>query len=152
MDHRVLQVGDAGALEALPQRRAGLRPVLADRAIYQVKGAVRRAGVHAGLGQAGGVGRQQRRRGQGLKQRVVLGAHEVQRAAVERGDHERTLFGELAIDVGGGDPASAGPDRQPRRPRILRLDGEQPFRDLQRVSGRPACDNLSREPLGEDGP
>ncbi len=93
----------------------------------------------------------ERRRRQRLEPRVVLAADEVERAAVQPREHERALVGQLAVDVRGREPGAARTDREPRAARVLRLDGEQPLHDRERVPRRRPGEKLRREPLGEHG-
>jgi hypothetical protein len=76
----------------------------------------------------------------------------VQRAARQPGDDERALLGERRVDVRGGQPVAAGPDRQARGAQVLRLDGEQALDDGdgrrgplggQQLRGRPRTAQLS---------
>ena len=79
-------------------------------------------------------------------QRIVLAAHEVQRAAVQPRDQERPLVGERAVDVRGREALCPRPHRQPRPARILPLDREQPLGNRHRVARGLAGEQLRREP------
>ena len=67
---------------------------------------------------------------------MVLGADEVERAAVEPVDDEGAVGGECRVDVGRAEPGGARPHREQRAARVLRLHGADPSDDLERVGRR----------------
>jgi hypothetical protein len=69
----------------------------------------------------------------------------MKRAAVQPADDERP-FVEAAVDVAGRQPTRPGADREARAAEVLRLDGEQPVGDGDRVRGPLAAEELAREP------
>ena len=81
-------------------------------------------------------------------ERVILAAHQVQRAAVEPGDQQRALLAQGAVDVRGASPSSAPvPPAAPRGgPGPARRAGA---RQPRRVAGRRARQGLGRQSLGE---
>ena len=68
---------------------------------------------------------------------IVLAADQVQRAAVEPGDEQPPLA-QRPVDVGGAQTCAPCPHRQPRPPRVLPLDRQQPLGDLHRLPSGPA--------------
>ena len=83
MDHRMLQVRDAGALQPIPQVGAGQRSLVGDRPLDHVHRPAGHVGIDPVLGQAGGAGGEQGRGRQQLEQRVIDAADQVQGSAIE---------------------------------------------------------------------
>jgi hypothetical protein len=89
------------------------------------------------------------RRGQGLQQRIVLAADQVQGAAVEPGDQQRAVLAQRPVDVRRGQARGAGADRQAGAARVLPLHREQALGDGNRIPSRLAGEALRRQALGE---
>ena len=106
---------------------------------------------HAELGQPPHRGPEVRRRRKRVEPRVVLASHEMQRAAVQPGHDQRALGGQRPVDVGGGEAARAGPDREAKAAWVLALDRQQALRDRARVGGRRARQPLRGEALADQG-
>ena len=68
---------------------------------------------------------------------MVLARDEVQRAAHQPGDQQRSA-GERGVDVAGARRGAAGAQRERHRPRVLRLDREE-MRDRGLRLARPAA-------------
>jgi len=81
-----------------------------------------------------------------MEPRVVLASDQVKGAAVEPGDDHRAII-EGGVDVGGAQSLGAGPDRQPRAPRILCLDGKQATDHVIRTSEWASAQPLGGESL-----
>jgi hypothetical protein len=73
----------------------------------------------------------------------------MQRAAVQPGNHQRTLDSQRTVDVSRPQADRPGPDGQPRATRVLALDGEQPVDDISNAAcGRPG-QQLRRQAVRE---
>ena len=147
--HERLALGaDAFLVQALAQLPARERPFRGERALDDLDPALGRIGRDAFLGEAPRAAGEKLRRRQGVEPRVVLGADEVKRAAVEPADDERAVV-ECAVDVGEVQPGCSGADREPGAAQVLCLNSEQPLGDRDRVAGRLAGQQLGREPLAD---
>jgi hypothetical protein len=138
-------------VDAFAQPVAIERPVGGKRALDLGDRPLRVVRRHALLCEPTGALREEGRRGQRLKPRVVLAPNEVQRAAVQPRDQERAILGEGAVHVRRAEPLASRPHREPRPARILALDGEQPFRDRHRVARGLPGEQLSGEASTEHG-
>ena len=77
---------------------------------------------------------------------MVLARDEVQRPAHQPRDDERAVVAHGGVDVGRVEPGRAGAQREPRRPSILRLHGEQRVDEVVRARGSRAVQPLRRRP------
>ena len=152
VDHRLALGGDAGGLDPLAQLDPRQRPLLGQRPLDCPHRTLGLGLADALLAQPPHARGEQRRRGQRLQPRVVLAAHQVQRAAVEPGDDQRALLAQRPLDVGGAQPFGARPHRQPEAARVLALHCEQPLGDRGRIAQRRPGERLRREALSDDGP
>jgi hypothetical protein len=148
------QVDDRLALRAHPrlgdplrELGPGERPLGRERAFDDGDPVLRVGRRDAFLGEPPCVAREQLRRGERVQPPVVLGPHQVQRAAVQPGHHHGTVPGQGVVHVRGRPGAAAGTHRQPGPALVLRLHGEQMPRDLHGALGRRAGQQLRRQPL-----
>ncbi len=148
VDQRLPGHRDAGPRDRLAQLRPGPRPVL-QRAHHggdPALGGVRRDAL---LPQPALAGAAQLRRRQGVQPGVVLGPHQVQRAAAEPVDDELAPL-QGGVDVGDGQPGRARTDRQPGAAQVLRLHRQHPLDDGADAGGRRAAQQLRLQPGGVD--
>jgi hypothetical protein len=136
----------AGALEPLAELGARERPVGRERPLDRLDAALGRALADALLAQPARAAGELARRREGMEPGVVLGADEMEGAAVQPVDDERAVVVERAVDVGRRQAARAGANRQPEAARVLRLDCQQPLSDRDRVARRLAGEQLGGEP------
>jgi hypothetical protein len=71
---------------------------------------------------------------------------QVERAAAEPGDHERSLDGQRSVHIRGGELPAPRPQRKSRRPQVLRLNRQQPPRDPRGRRLAWAAEQLRRRP------
>src|SRR5262249_54253652 len=109
----------------------------------------RRTCAASGLLETPRVAGEERRRRERVQPPVVLGADEVQRAAVQPADHERPLVGQRVVEAGERRPGRPCAYRKAGAAEILRLDGEQPPGDRDAVCRLVGAEELSLEPRGE---
>ena len=98
--------------------------------------------AHAFLGEAGPVPGVELRRRERVEPPVVVGAHEVQRAAVQPGDDEGTVS-QRVVDVSCGEARGSGAHAESEPPRVLRLDRKETVHHVSTsCAGGPAsnCD------------
>ena len=77
---------------------------------------------------------------------MVLARDEVERPAHQPRDDERAVVAHGSVDDRRVQPRLAGAQREPRRPRILRLHGKQRADDVGRSGGAGAVQSLRRRP------
>jgi hypothetical protein len=86
--------------------------------------------------------------GQRVQPRQVLAADHVQRPAVEPLHHEGPVLGQRPVDRRRRQAGRARAERQPCRPKVLGLDGQEPARDVLRRARRGVEEALRRQPRG----
>ena len=141
---------DAGGGDPLAQLCPGQRPVRREGRLDHRDGLVGVAWRHALLRQPARARGGQLRGGQGVQPPVVLGADEMQRAAVQPGDQQGPLIRQRAVHVRRRQPGRPGPDGKPHPAGVLTLHCQQPLDDSRHAPGRLAGQQLGREPLGHD--
>jgi hypothetical protein len=139
VDQRLAGGRDVGGVERVAQFGAGARPVL-ERPRDDLDPTVGPV-PHPGLPQPRLARRPERRRGQRLQQRIVLGPDQVQGPAVDPGDDQPPLI-QSPIDIRGRQPFTASPHRKSSPPPILPLDRKQSLSDCDWIPRR-----TRRQPL-----
>ena len=92
--HKRLALGaHARGVDQLPELRARARAFLSQRALDHRDAPLGGVGAHALLPEAPRAGGEQRRCGERMEPRIVLAARQVERPAVQPGDHERAILG-----------------------------------------------------------
>ena len=114
--------GYPGGRKRVPQRRPRPRP-LRQHGPYHLDAAIGLRLVHAFLPEPGAVAGRQLRRREGVQPPEVLGAHQVQRAAVEPAHHQLALV-QRQVDVRRSQPCGARPDPKPGSDQVLPLHRE----------------------------
>jgi len=127
--------------DPLPELRPGQRVGGGQRGPHGGHRPVRVLRRYALLRQPAGVPSTQLRGGQRMQPPVVLGADQVQGAAIQPGDDQRAPR-ERGIDVRGGQSRRTRPDRKPRATGLLCLDGQQPPSDLLGAARRVATEQF----------
>ncbi len=145
VDERLPLRRHSDSLHPVAELVARQRALGGQRAFDCGNAALRRARRHAELCQSAGVASEQGRRRQRMQPPVVLPANQVQRAAVEPADDDRTLVGQLAVEVGGREPARACANGEPGAPEILGLHGQEALADPDDVAGAFPSEKLRRE-------
>ena len=77
---------------------------------------------------------------------MVLARDEVQRPAHQPREDERAVVAHGSLDVGRAEPGRTGAQREPRRPCVLRLHGEQRADEVGRAGAAGAVQPLRRRP------
>ena len=144
---RRLALGPGAARgDPLGQLSARQRTLVGQSGFDDGDGALGGVGRHALLAQPARVAGHARRGRQGEQPRIVLGRHEVQRAATEPAHGQRALVGEGGVDVGGAQSLGAGAQGQARRTQVLGLHREQPSDDGIGLRSAGAVQELRRRP------
>ena len=135
---------DALGGDALGQLGAGERAGVGQRPFDDRHRALGVLGRHALLRQPPATRRQARGRRERQQPRVVVAAHQVQRAAHEPRDDHRALVGERRVDVARRQPRRARAQGQARRAQVLGLHRQQPAHDVRDAGRARAVHELRR--------
>jgi hypothetical protein len=84
-----------------------------------------------------------------VQPRIILTSHEVQRAAVQPGDHEHTLLAQGTLDIGDRQTRGARANRETHTTWILPLHRQQPLGDGNRIASGLSREQLRCEALSE---
>ena len=142
VDQRLALRADTARGDALAQLLAGERALVGEAMLDDLHGTFGGVGRDPLLSQSSRVARSVDACGERVQPGVVLAAHEVQRAAVEPGDHQRALVAQGPIDVGGAQAAAPRADRESHAAWVLSLDRQESLGDGNGIAGwfsRSSC-------------
>ena len=142
--HGLAAGGHTAGVEGGAQLGAGARP-LGHGCGDDLRAALGLRGTDTFLLQASQVAGPQLGRGQRVQPPVVLGRHQVQRAAVEPADEEGPV-GQCRVHVGCGQAGRAAADGEARTPGVLALHGKQTSYDVLGRPGRRPAEELGGQP------